>query len=184
MKEACKLNINLDAGCLDGIALPLYRRITRHQKYSKQQADKYDLLPVDVMLLPGSRARDFILAQLPKNVLQVEVPELSVVEVAAPKDRDSVLAIHVDLARIAAINYYIDGAEDEVTSFYDWDDDNSIATEKSSFTAKTGETWILNVSEPHSVKMKAGHIRRVLTMSFTRTSYDTLRGLCASKICK
>jgi hypothetical protein len=154
MKEACKLNINLDAGCLDGIALPLYRRITRHQKYSKQQADKYDLLPVDVMLLPGSRARDFI------------------------------LAIHVDLARIAAINYYIDGAEDEVTSFYDWDDDNSIATEKSSFTAKTGETWILNVSEPHSVKMKAGHIRRVLTMSFTRTSYDTLRGLCASKICK
>ena len=184
MKEACKLDINLDISCLDGIALPLFRRITRHQKYSKQQADKYDLLPVDVMLMPGSRARDYVLAQLPKSVLQHEVPELSILEVAAPKDRDSVLAIHVDLARVAAINYYIDGADDEVTSFFDWDDDKKIATEKSNFTAKTGETWILNVSEPHSVRMKAGHTRRVLTMSFTHTDYETLRRICASKICK
>lgn len=184
MNEACKLNIKIDANCLDDIYLPLYRRVSRHQKYSKQQADKYDLLPIDVMMLNKGRAKDFILEQLPKNVLQVEVPELSVIEIAAPRDKDSVLAIHVDLGRIATINYYIDAADNEVTSFYDWDDVNKIATEKSNFTATTGDTWLLNVSEPHSVKMKAGHTRRVLTMSFFRTNYEALRSLCASKIHK
>tara|TARA_R110000772_G_scaffold3256_3_gene11766 strand:+ start:6934 stop:7488 length:555 start_codon:yes stop_codon:yes gene_type:complete len=182
MNEACKLDIDLDISCLDGVNLPLFRKITRHQKYSKQQGTKYNLLPMDVLLMPGSRSSDYIVSQLPKSLLQHEVPELSVLEVTAPIDKDSFLAIHRDLARVAAINYYIDSDEEEVTSFFDWDDETNTATEKSNFIAKTDETWLLNVSELHSVKIKAGHTRRILSMSFTRTNYETIRGLCASKV--
>lgn len=182
MINYAKLDISLDLSCLDGIPLQVHRTLGKRQKYAKEQAETNTLLPVDVLLIPSKRAVDYIISQLPSAVLSKEIPEISILEMNVPRDcKNPMFGTHVDLARIATINHYID-ANGEETCFYHWLNDKAVPVEK--FVAEQDGTYLLDVSVPHSVKLIPGKSRRILTMSFMRTPYKDLWRMCASKICK
>lgn len=182
MINYAKLGFSLDTACLEGIPLQVHRTLSKRQKYAKEQADTHTLLPVDVLLIPSKRATDYLVAQLPAAVRAVEIPSISILEMVVPNDcNNPMFGTHVDLARIATINHYID-ANDEETFFYRWENETSVPIE--SFVAEEGSTYLLDVSVPHSVKLVPGKTRRILTMSFVRTSYQDLWRMCASKVHK
>ena len=85
---------------------------------------------------------------------------------------DPIVGAHIDIGRIAALNYYME-VNGEVTSFPD-----------AKFTAEEGDMYLMDVTKVHSISLTPGSRRRALSMSFQRTDYDTLRRLCASKVCK
>lgn len=182
MKNFALLDLPLDVGCLEGLSLPVHRTLGRVQKYARKQAKDHDLLPTDVLLLHSRRAKDLILAQMPTSILRIEVPEISVLEMTVPPSANKpMFGAHVDLARKASLNYYIE-VNGETTHFYDWVDED--VTEVERFNANVGECYILDVSVPHGVSLVPGTVRRVLTMSFVTTDFNTLRRACASKIRK
>lgn len=177
MNEACRLNLSFDTKYLQGLQLVEYRTVTRHQKYAKRQAKTYNLLPVKVLLLPGKRAKDYIISQLPGDILRVEVPDVSILSMEPPEDiARPMIGAHVDLHRVATLNYYLE-AHNEITTFYDWVGGD--VTPRSDFCASTGSVYILDVTKPHSVSMHPRITRRVLTMSFFHTSFESLRRICA-----
>lgn len=180
MKHFALLDLQIDARCLDGVPLPVHRTLGRMQKYAKEQAKDHDLLPTDVLLISSRRTKDYILDQLPSSILRIEVPELSILEMSVPLGSISpMFGAHVDLARKASLNYYME-VNGETTHFYNWDDGH--VTEVESFDAEDGDCYLLDVSVPHGVSLVPGTRRRVLTMSFVRTDFDTLRRACASHI--
>ena len=173
MENFCKLDISLNLNVLDGIHLPVYRTIRTKQKYSRWQQQTHDFIPIDILMISGRRAKDYLLDQLPLSVLQTEVPELSILEMNVPLNAtDPIVGAHIDVGRIAALNYYME-VNGEVTSFPD-----------AKFTAEEGDMYLMDVTKVHSISLTPGSRRRALSMSFQRTDYDTLRRLCASKVCK
>jgi hypothetical protein len=173
MNETCKLDIQIDVNPLYGLNLPLYKTIAKHQKHSNEQAKSHDRLPIDILAIPSRRTRDYILDQIPNGVLQVEVPELSILEVTVPLNSKSpVIGAHVDLGRIAVFNYYME-TNGEITSF-----------PEDSFIAEDGDMYLMDVTKVHTVSLVPGTRRRILSMSFYRADFETLRRICASKICK
>lgn len=182
MTNYAKLNLSLDTNCLEGIPLQVHRTLGKRQKYAKDMEDTHSLLPVDVLLIPSNRVTEYLISQLPVAVRAVEIPTLSILEMNVPKDCENpMFGTHVDLARVATINYYME-ANGEETCFYQWENEKAIPVEK--FVAQKDEAYLLDVSVPHSVKLIPGKTRRILTMSFVRTSYNDLRRMCASKVCK
>lgn len=174
----CKLNLPIDVGFLDGMLLPLHRSARRPQKYAKKQKGK--IVPVDVMFVQG-RARDYVIGQLPQRVLQHEVPDVSVLEMTGVVGDFSLIGAHVDIGRVSAINYHID-TNGEHTVFCDWDGED-ISPSKS-FKAQDEESWMLDVTVPHYITLKPGKTRRILSIGFKTTDYQTLRRLCASEVCE
>lgn len=83
-----------------------------------------------------------------------------------------IIGAHIDVGRIATINYYME-VNGEVTSY---DDDK--------FSAEEGDMYLMDGTKVHCVYLVPGTRRRILSMSFQRADYDTLRRLCASKVCK
>lgn len=182
MINYAKLNLSLDTNCLEGIPLQVHRTLGKRQKYAKELVATNTLLPVDVLLIPSKRVTEYLISQLPLAVRAVEIPTLSILEMNVPKDCENpMFGTHVDLARIATINHYLD-ANDEETCFYQWVNEKAMPVER--FVAQEGETYLLDVSVPHSVKLVPGKTRRILTMSFVRTSYSDLWRMCASKVHK
>ena len=178
LENFCRLNLSLDVGFLDDMLLPLHRSVARPQKYAKNQIGM--LAPVDVMLVQG-RAREYVVGQLPQRVLQHEIPDVSVFEMTGVAGEFSLVGAHIDIGRVSAINYHID-TNGEHTVFCDWDGENiSPAT---SFKAQNNESWMLDVTVPHYITLKPGKTRRILTIGFKKTDYQTLRRMCASKVYK
>lgn len=183
MKNFAPLDLQIDARCLESVPLPVHRTLGRRQKYAKEQAKDHDLLPTDVLLIESRRARDYILGQLPSNILRLEVPELSILEMNVPIGSiKPMFGAHVDLARVASLNYYME-VNGEKTHFYSWQPGEA-PVEIESFEAEEGSSYLLDVSVPHGVSLRPGTRRMVLTMSFVRTNFDTLRRACASYVRK
>lgn len=173
MENFCKLDISLNLNVLDGMHLPVFRTVRTKQKYSKWQQQNHDFIPIDILMISGRRAKDYLLDQLPLSVLQTEVPEFSILEMNVPLSATNpIIGAHIDVGRIATINYYME-VNGEVTSYND-----------DKFSAEEGDMYLMDGTKVHCVYLVPGTRRRILSMSFQRADYDTLRRLCASKVCK
>lgn len=111
-----------------------------------------------------------IIAQLPKKLLDLEVPRLWVLNIQAAEDGKSMLAPHTDIGRVTTVNFY-SNTNGERTCFYEYGAGGAIK-EVGSFVAKDGEAWVLDVSNPHGVELVKGKTRRVLSLSFLTTPFD------------
>lgn len=115
--------------------------------------------------------RNKIIAQLPKSLINLEIPpQIAIMEMLATEESNDVyLPPHIDNVRVAAINVYLQTNGDETTYYhYSKGKVNPIF----SFVANTGETYLLNVDKPHSVKLKSPAKRKILTISFAKLSYE------------
>jgi hypothetical protein len=125
-------------------------------------------------MLVSAQEVEKLLSFIPKKVLDLEVPEVVLLSVKPQHDsKNSVFPPHVDEDRVSVINFYIDTHE-ERTTFYEYTHGSQIK-EQDSFVAKSGESWLLNVSVPHSVSLSFPHMRKAISFSFTNTPYEVLR---------
>lgn len=111
-----------------------------------------------------------VISQLPKKLLDLEVPRLWVLNIQATEDKHVMLAPHIDIGRVTTINFYSD-TNGERTCFYEYGAGGAIK-EIGSFVAKDNEAWIIDVSKPHGVELKPGKTRRVLSLSFLTTPFE------------
>lgn len=129
--------------------------------YKPTRNNTYDLIPKD---------RKKVVSQLPKSLTDLEVPEIGIMEFLPPANADRVMiAPHRDLVRLCCINIYLK-TQGGKTTFYNYKAGK--IEEIEGFTAKDGDTYILNVDVPHSVEMTSGITRNILTMSFMKTPYS------------
>lgn len=114
-----------------------------------------------------------VISQLPRHLLDIEVPKVWVLDIRPTDDECVMLAPHIDGVRVTAINIY-SNTNGERTCYYEYGAGGEI-TEVDSFTAKDGDVWLMDVSKPHAVELKPGKTRRVLTISFITTPYEVVR---------
>jgi hypothetical protein len=106
-----------------------------------------------------------VLEQLPLFLYKKEIPKIHLFTIQSDSDGLE-LPIHVDGARRTAINIYQE-CNDETTYFYD-----SNSNVVGSFVARPGDIWMLDVSTPHSVSMRAAGCRTAITLSYRRTKFN------------
>lgn len=164
----------------DGLTLVQVSDVHNRDKYKYTRAVKEDALPTPLKIytLP-KEVSDAIIAQLPKSVLEKEIPRAYYMEMPKPCKESKHLPPHIDRARRCAINIYLECAGEE-TKFYE-DIDGGLY-EKDSFIAKPNEAWILDVSKPHSVSMKESMLRSSISISFRKLSFDKLNALLQESV--
>jgi hypothetical protein len=113
---------------------------------------------------------EFVISQLPKKLLDIEVPKVCVLNIQATHDKNVMLAPHIDGDRVTTINFYRQ-TNGERTCFYKYNAGGSI-DEIDSFVAQDGDAWVLAVNTPHAVELVSGKTRRVLSISFIHTPFD------------
>ena len=116
---------------------------------------------------------NYIISQLPKKLLEIEVPKLWILEIVPTEDSNVMLAPHVDGVRKTAINIY-SNTNGERTCYYEYGSGGSI-NEVDSFVAKDDDIWLMDVAKPHAVELVPNKVRRVLTLSFITTPYEIVR---------
>ena len=87
--------------------------------------------------------------------------------------------LHRDINGTAVINHYI-SSPPASTIFYETTSepdehktyDASKCTIVDSFVAKSGSTWVLDVSKVHSVKMLVPGLRQLISIGFPKLSYN------------
>ncbi len=113
--------------------------------------------------------------QLPKEITDLEIPNVYYMRMEKPHI-DSTVPPHVDRGRRAAINIYID-CNKEVTEFFEADETNKTLISKGSFVAQPNDVWLLNVSKPHAVRMKAASLRSGISLSFRKLKAEQISKL-------
>lgn len=134
-------------------------------KYTDTIPDQ-DIAEIRLYAIPNEVA-EYMLKQLPQNILNIEVPKVYYMEVVCAGSA-SYLPPHIDKGRRCALNLYVDCAEEE-TIFY--------GDTQESFVAKNNEAWLLDVSKPHSVKFSADRKRIAYTFSFKHAKYEKLANI-------
>lgn len=109
-----------------------------------------------------------IIKQLPKKLIDAEIPSVYFMEVEKENKKANYLPPHIDRGRRCAINFYIE-CSGEITEFYD----KNIKL-MASFSANNNSAWILDVTKPHAVKFKTGNRRSGITLSFKHRSYEKI----------
>lgn len=175
MKFCRKLDLNFDFFGVEVDANNL-RTICEYK-----EPQKYGLAlrkMIDFISVPNStyelkeEDKHKILAGLPKSLLDVEVPEVWVLNIQPTEsDETTMLAPHVDKVRKCCINIYVD-THGERTSYYEYRAGK--LEEKYSFVAKDGECWALDSEKPHSVLLSPPHIRKAISISFVHTPYSEI----------
>jgi hypothetical protein len=168
-----KLNFSFDlTGIeLDTSLLPDNGVFYKPQKYGLAMLrDPNIKVTTNVTYLLTEQDKQKIISQLPKSLLELEVPPVGIMEMVATAESGEIyLPPHIDNVRVAAINVYLQTNGDETTYYhYSKGKVNPIF----SFVANTGETYLLNVDKPHSVKLKSPAKRKILTISFAKLSYE------------
>jgi hypothetical protein len=116
-----------------------------------------------------SEDKERILRNLPQSLLNVEIPEVWVLNIKPTQSEDlTMLSPHVDKVRKCCVNIYID-PHGERTAYYGYRAGK--LTEIASFIAKDGECWALDSDTPHSVQLSPPHVRRAISISFIKTPY-------------
>ena len=165
MQYAEKLNLNVDLTNLSKLEEVTRHEYLRPQKYANYIKKENDATTEVITF----RNEDSILQHLPKKLLEIEKPVVSILNIKTPNFDDPIFQIHVDLGRKCAINTYLE-TNNETTCFHSWD--GKTTTQVESFISKNNESWLLDVSKPHSVILKKGIARKILTMSFCKTPYN------------
>ncbi len=146
-------------------------------KYTLWEKESAPPTPLHIYAVPDPYASQ-LLSQLPQAVLDREVPGVFFMKMEKPHP-DSTVPPHVDIGRRTAINFYINCTQ-EITEFFEADEDTKILVSQGSFTAKEGEAWLLNVSKPHAVRMSRAYLRSCISFSFRRLRFDELAGLLST----
>jgi hypothetical protein len=169
-----KVDVSLDN---KGLKHRLHRNHDKWQKYGVALKRVSPYIPAIATTYDVSEAvYESVVSSIPGSVLSVETPVVWYLEVDGGSLEDSPVLIppHVDDFRVCTINFYLE-ASGEVTSFHNYN--LSKINDIGSFSAKSGECWILNTNVPHSVKLVPGRKRQVLGLSFIKTPYDIISSL-------
>jgi hypothetical protein len=179
MIYAKKISLSIDAGDILNAERELIQTTDksvigryRHANWIKLENEPTPLL----MYKLQAKVSDRVIAQLPKKLLDVEIPGVYLMIMEKPEPTPSVLPPHIDRGRRSTINIYLE-CDDEETQFYEADEDTKALTYVESFTAKAGEAWAMDVSQPHSVIMNKAMRRSGLSLSFRKIKYDRLVSL-------
>lgn len=168
------LRLRTDSVFTDITALPCNGEYLKQQKYGVALLRKKQFTSVpNRSYVASDEDTAYVVSQLPQKLLDIEVPKLWVLDMRATEDQDVMLAPHVDGVRVTAINVY-SNTNGERTCFYEYTAGGDIQ-EVDSFVAVDGDVWLMDVSKPHAVELKPGKNRRVLTLSFITTPYETAR---------
>ena len=143
-------------------------------KYTLWEKEIAPPTPLHVYAIPQPIANK-LLSQLPRAVLDREVPGVFYMKMEKPHP-DSTVPPHVDIGRRSAINVYINCSQ-EITEFFEADEETKILTSQGKFTAKEGEAWLLNVAKPHAVRMSRSNLRSCISFSFRRLRFSELVSL-------
>ncbi len=164
MMNAAKLNLKISTDALE------HSVVTPHQTYMKMQryGKDFDCTPAPSTTWNVSNPEAFT-SQLPKELLDVEVPQVFLLTLPAVDANDGYLPPHVDYNKSCGINVYLQ-ANGEKTKFYEWKNKKAEFVEE--FEASSGECWLMNTSEPHSVALVKNKERSMLTFSFVNTPYS------------
>lgn len=168
MKHAEKLTLKINYQDLD------FTKCTTHKEYTKIQRFSLGLTGTafgsETKHVPDS---EYFLQQLPKTILDIEIPYVFLLDIKTPDCTQAVLPAHIDINKLCGINVYIQ-AQGEVTKFYDWNSVSRSSTYVEEFCATQGETWLMNNQQPHSVDLIKNCQRRILTYSFIKTPYNQI----------
>jgi len=175
MKNYTLLEKNFDLSLVKLDHAIFHRTFSKRQPYNRSLEDKYDAIPTSTYLLPQEVTLNLI-SQLPKKVLELEIPYVFIIKVDPSDSPLPILAAHVDINRSCGINIYIE-ANGERTQFYDWDPKTKTLSETEYFIAERGECWLMDTTIPHSVSLVTGMQRVMLTFSFVKSPYQTVKNL-------
>lgn len=110
--------------------------------------------------------------QLDKRIISKETPTVSLAQIKFPiKNQPAQLPPHIDRGRKAAINIYISTGQD-VTNFWSTSKNNFHVI--NCFKAQSGQSFLLDVRQPHSVDLSGHHIRTIITLSFKKMGFSDL----------
>lgn len=156
---------------LDTTVLPFHNEFYRPQKYAmKMLRDKELRFTTNKTFELRPQDKNKIIEQLPSSLLKLEVPyEIGIMCMILPEgDKEVILPPHIDKVRKTGLNFYLETSGGE-TVYYDYTDNE--LKEVDSFVANNGETWLLDVDKPHSVRISYPFVRKILTVSLKNTTY-------------
>lgn len=128
--------------------------------------------PLYMYALP-SEIKDAVLKSLPRSLITKEQPGVYLMHMPKPCVESASLPPHVDRARRTALNIYLK-CSNEVTEFYEADEQTQKLTPVERFVAKPQDMWALDVSKPHAVLMTDAMERAAISVSFRRVRYPEL----------
>ena len=128
--------------------------------------------PLYMYKLPAE-VQEKVLTALPQALLDKEMPGVYFMHMPKPCAESVSLPPHVDKARRTALNIYLK-CSNEITEFYDADEESRTLTAVERFVAKPHEMWALDVSKPHAVLMTDAMERSAISISFRKVRYPEL----------
>lgn len=173
MKNCVQIENRFDLSLLDNAKPVLHRTYSKRQKYNRDTDESYTLIPTTTYSLPDDVISK-LTQQLPKAVLDIEVPQVFILRMEASSAQLPVLGAHVDFNRSCGINIYLE-ANGETTHYYNWDADTKALEEEERFIAETGDCWLMDTSVPHSVSLVTDRQRSMLTYSFVKAPYQKIK---------
>jgi hypothetical protein len=105
--------------------------------------------------------------------LDKEKPGVYFMHMPKPCAGSTAVPPHVDRARRTALNIYLK-CSNEITEFYEADEETKTLTAVERFVAKPHDMWALDVSKPHAVLMAEAMERSAISISFRRVRYPEL----------
>jgi hypothetical protein len=170
-----KLNIKFEVDSVDTDAsnLEMHEEYSSPQKYGLALKKVFNFVSVpNATYEIAAEDKAKVLKYLPKELLDVEVPEVWVLNIKPAETTDTtMLAPHVDKVRKCCINIYIN-THGEKTTYYDYKAGELF--EIGSFVAADGECWALDSDRPHSVTLTPPYIRKAISISFIKTPYKEI----------
>lgn len=156
--------------------LPLVQRSDQanraRYKYTEWLEETAPGTPLYMYRLPDE-VQEKVLRALPQALLEKEKPGVYFMHMPKPCVESASLPPHVDKARRTALNIYIK-CSNEITEFYDADEESRTLTAVERFVAKPQEMWALDVSKPHAVLMTDAMERSAVSISFRKVRYPEL----------
>lgn len=141
-------------------------------KYTEWLEETAPGTPLYMYALP-EEVQEKVLMAFPQELIEKEKPGVYFMHMPKPCVESALLPPHVDKARRTAVNIYLK-CNDEITEFYDADEEARKLTAVERFIAKPYEMWALDVSKPHAVLMTDAMERSAISISFRRVRYPEL----------
>jgi len=173
VKHAARISYRIDTSALVLADITPLRDYGKVQRYGKSLPGDYDKQVRDGWAAKNKKLSnsDVFIDQLPSKLLARERPYVIILELPPTRAENPVLPAHRDYNKTCGINIYLE-TNGEVTKFYNWNRDTRACDFIEEFCAASGETWIMNTDVPHSVILVPNKARRMLSLCFTKLSYD------------
>jgi hypothetical protein len=177
MNKFQKINLKFDISNVDISKTIHHKTYSTKQIYNKNIDSVFECLPI-VTYKFEKEIETILIDQLPKKILDIEIPDIYIFNIEKSYARVPIIAPHIDVERQCCINLYL-CTSGEITSFYEWDSHKKTLHSPEHFRAKENECWLLNSQVPHSVTMAQGKQRIMISFSFMKTPFNIIRELYA-----